>query len=127
MDDPRTFITLDACIQVARKIYGMIVNLFKSREEEVDSDDTTTRRFNPNNVVNFDESLGYTPYWYVHSGIDYPTLIALLTCLPGCVSGSPWCRCKREQIMKKENTRDCGNSGRDTTSCGGCVSESGRR
>ena len=57
VDDPHTFMTLDACIQVARQMYGMIV-------------EGMGRRLNPNNVINFDESLGYTPYWYVkHSRI----------------------------------------------------------
>ena len=55
--------TLDACIQVAKRMYGMIVGMITGGK--TDDDGETRRRFNPNNVINFDESLGYTPYWYV--------------------------------------------------------------
>ena len=43
--------------------YGMIVGMIVGGK--ADNDGETKRRFNPNNVINFDESLGYTPYWYV--------------------------------------------------------------
>ena len=60
--DPRTFITLDGCIQVAKKLYGMLTTSYGVIPE----DGYAQRTFNPNNVFNFDESLGYTVHWYEH-------------------------------------------------------------
>ena len=83
--DPRTFTTLYACIQVshvcvfimcvvhcytvyisqaAQQMYGMLTTPYGVRSDD-GYQKPPEREFNPNNVVNFDESTGLTCHWCV--------------------------------------------------------------
>lgn len=49
--------------QAAKIMYGMFVTDYGVRHDDGYAS-PPEKTFNPNNVINFDESLGYTVHWY---------------------------------------------------------------